>query len=374
MEAKNSTGVQTENHTGSIMLKKILNNKTTRESSKHKHHSNRKKELMRQLEFYFSDINILNDKFLRNLINKDNDKGVDINIILNFNKVKDILRDIEEAESKINLLKKSVEHSKKLKVLHNKIIRIEKFESNKLNQAEIDMKTIYVENVPGDVTHDILYKLFTKYGKVLHISIPKFSDTKQSKGFVFIIFDKEENAEKARKECNNSIPKEIFSLNNENGLQPLSIISKQEWLLKKEEFKNLKHELIKENKSLFAECLRQDSESISNLTENTLVKLTDFPTRKVDKYDIQTWISHFVEPAYVDYNKNEDFCIVRFSHPILAESFVNKIKNETEFSFHGKKPAATFIRGEEEKIYFEKVQKLKEEFRRKKKNKITINK
>jgi len=374
MEEKNSKAVKTENHIGNTILEKILTHKTSRQSGKHKHHSNRKKELTRQLEFYFSDINILNDKFLRNLISSDNDKGVDINVILSFNKVKEILSGIDDQESKINLLKKSVDHSKKLKFFKNKILRREKFELNKLDQKEIDKKSIYVENVPNDVTHDVLYKLFTRYGKVLHISIPKYSETKKSKGFVFIIFDSEENAEKAKKECNNSIPKEIFSLNNTNGLQPLSIISKQEWLVKKEEFKKLKYELMKENKDLFVDCIRQDSESINTLTENTLVKLTDFQGKKVDKYGIQSWISHFVEPAYVDYDKNENFCVVRFAHPYLAQSFVNKVNNETNFYFNGKKPAASLIIGEEEKIYFEKVRKLKEEFQRKKKNKNKINK
>jgi len=365
MEGKISIAVQTDNVIENKILDKLLNNKTTR-SSKHKHHSNRKKELMRQLEFYFSDINLINDKFLRNLINKDNDKGVDLNIFINFNKVKEIMKDIEDHESRLKFLKKSVELSKKIKIFNKKILRIEKFDANKLNQKEIDNKTIYVENVPADITHDILYKLFTKYGKVLHISIPKFSDTKQSKGFVFIIFEKEEQAEKAIKECNNSIPKEIFSLNNLSGLQPLSIISKVEWLNKKEEFKKLKNELIKDNKDLFASCLRHDSKSITSLTENTLVKLSDLPKTKIDKYDIKTWISHFVEPAYVDYKTNEDTCVVRFSHPFLAESFVNKLKNEEDFKFHGKKPVATLIQGEEEKEYFERVKILKDEFKKKK--------
>ena len=132
------------------------------------------------------------------------------------------------------------------------------------------------------------------------------------------------------------------------------------------EFKKLKNELIKDNKDLFASCLRQDSQSITSLTENTLVKLSDLPKTKIDKYDIKTWISHFVEPAYVDFKTYDDICIVRFSHPFLAESFVNKIKNEEEFKFHGKKPVATFIKGEEEKEYFDRVQKLKDEFKKKK--------
>lgn len=373
MEGKNSKAVQTDDDRDNKLIQKLLSNKTIRNSNKHKHHSNRKKELLRQLEFYFSDVNLLNDKFLRNLLNRDNDKGVDINIILNFNKVKEIMKGIDEDNAKISLLKKSVDHSKKLKIFKNKLIRREKFEMNKLNQKDLDKKSIYVENVPKEITHDILYKLFTNYGKVLHISIPKFSDTKQSKGFAFIIFEKEEQADKALKECNNSIPKEFFSINH-SGLQPLSIISKQAWLDKKEEFKQLKNELMNENKDLFVNCLRQDSESVTKLTENTLVNLSNLPTSKIDKYDIKTWISHFVEPAYVDYKKNDDNCIIRFSHQILAESFVNKLKNEEDFMFRGKKPTASFIKDEDEKSYFERVQKLKEEFRRKKKKGTRDNK
>jgi RNA recognition motif-containing protein len=308
-----------------------------------------------------------NDKFLRNLISKDSDRGIDINIIFNFNKVKQMLIVIPDEEAKMSLLKKSIEHSKKLKLSNNKIIRREEFEMSKLDQAEIDKKTIYVENIPTEANHEVLVKLFSRHGRVLHISIPKFKDTKQPKGFVFVTFDKQEEATQALKQCNNFIPKELIEISgNKSGAQPLSIITKVDWLTKKAEFKLLKNELIKENKDIFAECIRQSPESINQLTQNTLVKISNLPVGKLDRYEIRTWISHFVEPAFVDYKPKDDTCFVRFSHPILAQSFLNKLQNEEDFNFKDRKPFAMLVLGEEQDNYFKLVEKLKVEYKREK--------
>lgn len=67
--------------------------------------TSKEKQIKDQIEFYFSDSNLLKDKFLSSLINKDENGYVDLNIISNFNrmkkltkKVKNIIKAIENSD------------------------------------------------------------------------------------------------------------------------------------------------------------------------------------------------------------------------------------------------------------------------------------
>lgn len=51
--------------------------------------------------------------------------------------------------------------------------------------------------MPRDVTHSWIERVFTKCGNVVYVSIPRYKSTHDSKGFAFVEFEKEEEAQKA---------------------------------------------------------------------------------------------------------------------------------------------------------------------------------
>lgn len=167
---------------------KLLNKKRSNGETKDQPLS-KKKQLVKQLEFYFSDINLMSDKFLRNILIRDPEKGVEITVIQNFNKIIEILKGIPDMTTRINYIKKAVIQSKSLKLntRQNKILRTEKYNESKIDKSEIDDCTVYVENLPGTITHELLTQIFSRCGQVLLVSIPKFAD-KTVKGFAFITF------------------------------------------------------------------------------------------------------------------------------------------------------------------------------------------
>lgn len=63
-----------------------------------------------------------------------------------------------------------------------------KFENDEKVKDEIDNRMIYVENLPEDSTHEAIAEIFANAGKILHVSLPKFSESKQIKGFGFLEF------------------------------------------------------------------------------------------------------------------------------------------------------------------------------------------
>ncbi|KAL1270852.1 hypothetical protein QQF64_029868, partial [Cirrhinus molitorella] len=68
---------------------------------------------------------------------------------------------------------------------------------------DVDNRTVYVELLPKTVTHVWLERVFSKCGNVVYVSIPRYKSTGHPKGFAFVEFEAEEQAQKAIEMLNN---------------------------------------------------------------------------------------------------------------------------------------------------------------------------
>ena len=143
-------------------------------------------KLRKQLEFYLGDSNLHNDKFLLNLL-RQNEKGfIDLTIFLNFNKLKKLWPEQVSTEEKLSALKQAISSSNLLKLnkTQTKVCRKIPFNMSQHN----DKRVVYVENLPEKINHEVLAHIFSKIGEVLHVSLPKYTETQMPKGFAFIEF------------------------------------------------------------------------------------------------------------------------------------------------------------------------------------------
>ena len=372
----------------------LLNKK--REYSKKIKHQKIKVSLLNIIEFYFCDENIYNNKFIRNKIK--NSKGLTLDELLTFNKIKLLLNHIESNEIKKKIIKNSISESNKLfydsekKMIKRKI----PFVFNKNYMKEFDERTIYIENIPLSINEDIIKKIFKDF-KVKFISLPKFKGSKQNKGFCFITFDTKENSLSALKLKNNTVPNELISYYNKH-VTNINILTKNEWLKQKENMNNLQNNIKKlnmnyiKNYNLNFNNANDSDENINindtnnnnnnnnneKIEKNSLLKI--YPLNKnIELDDLYIFTSNYIKPKFIEIvNNNENlneekFAILRFESSIDVNNFMDLYAKSKEFLDDEDKLTIEPIIGEEEnKIIVNIEQKIKEYKNKPKKVELNI--
>ena len=216
----------------------ILNNKRQRskdedklKTKKNKKRKTRKKLLKNKLEFFFSDINLYHDTYLKNIY-LTNNSGISPEIFLSFNSIKELLKNIKNDSDKKNIIIKSVEISRKL--LYDKNTNLIKrkypYQENQIDFEMLEKNTIFIQNFPTIINHNLIYELFQDY-QILYIQLLKGKNRKYT-GEAFITFKNKEDAENVISKYNNSVPKLISEL-NPKALIPLKSITKEEYIKNK---------------------------------------------------------------------------------------------------------------------------------------------
>lgn len=132
---------------------------------------------------------------------------------MSFNKIREILAKggneatIRKALSRSEVLEMSEDHTK---VRRKEEIAIK-------TPEEMDDCTLYVEQVPINSTHDSLKELFSRFGKVVYVSLPRYKKSQKIKQFGFVEFEEKESIIKAIntfKRCDNVLQYAIVKAEN----------------------------------------------------------------------------------------------------------------------------------------------------------------
>ncbi|XP_021201282.3 la-related protein 7 [Helicoverpa armigera] len=166
----------------------VVDQETKHEHSPRKRIRHRKKQLyeniLKQMEFYFSDANLTKDRFLGDLVKKD--PYVPLELFLKFNKVRSLTQDVND-------IAKAMKNSTLLDLSED---RLKVKRKTAVLPYDADSRTVYVESIPVTASREWLERVFSDYGHVAYISLPKFKNSQKIKGFAFIEFNRPEDAQK----------------------------------------------------------------------------------------------------------------------------------------------------------------------------------
>ncbi|KAF8658008.1 hypothetical protein HU200_059468 [Digitaria exilis] len=120
------------------------------------------RKIAKQVEYYFSDINLATTEHLMRFITKDPEGYVPISVIAGFKKVKASVRDS-------SMLAAALRTSSKLIVSDDgkRVKRKEAFTESDLQ--ELKSRIVVAENLPGDPSYQNLKKMFSAVGSVISI-------------------------------------------------------------------------------------------------------------------------------------------------------------------------------------------------------------
>ncbi|XP_038206813.1 la protein homolog [Zerene cesonia] len=155
--------------------------------------------IIRQMEYYFGDVNLPRDKFLKEQVNLD-DGWVPLDVMLKFNRLSKLTTDHEVI---VNAINKSTSGLLEVSEDNKKVRRNPEMplpEMNEERRKELTARTIYAKGFPKDSTLDDILQFFKQYDLVENVIMRRYQD-KQSKkklfkGSVFATFKTKEQATK----------------------------------------------------------------------------------------------------------------------------------------------------------------------------------
>uniref|UniRef100_A0A0K8RUZ4 La-related protein 7 n=1 Tax=Crotalus horridus TaxID=35024 RepID=A0A0K8RUZ4_CROHD len=187
--------METENIRSKIMEKETTEQRKEQEKKKRSRVKQVLSDIAKQVDFWFGDVNLHKDKFLREQIEKSRDGYVDISLLISFNKMKKLTTDRK-------LIARAVKSSSVVE-LDLEGTRIRRRQPLGDQPKDVDNRTVYVELLPKNVNHSWIERVFGKCGNVVYVSIPRYKTSKDPKGFAFVEFETKEQAEKAIEFLNN---------------------------------------------------------------------------------------------------------------------------------------------------------------------------
>ncbi|XP_031965331.1 la-related protein 7 [Corvus moneduloides] len=189
------TGMETETTRDKAMEEESTEQKKEREKKKRSRVKQVLADIAKQVDFWFGDVNLHKDRFLREQIEKSRDGYVDISLLVSFNKMKKLTTDGK-------LIARAVKSSSVVE-LDLEGTRIRRRQPLGERPKDVDSRTVYVELLPKNVNHSWIERVFGKCGNVVYVSIPRYKSTGDPKGFAFVEFETKEQAEKAIEFLNN---------------------------------------------------------------------------------------------------------------------------------------------------------------------------
>ncbi|XP_013786603.1 la protein homolog [Limulus polyphemus] len=316
-------------------------------------------KIIRQVEYYFGDFNLVKDRFLQEQIKQD-DGWIPLETMVKFNRLKILSTDFEVIRK---ALEKSPTQLLQISEDGNKIRRDPSKplpEKTKSYQDEMMSRTAYAKGFPRNTRLDDILEFFESYGKVENVVMRRFPNSPSFRGSVFATFDRKEDAEKF-------VAAKDIKFKNISLLRQMNVDYKkrketeyQERLKKKEEKEKLKENQAREEEDDDNDNDQEFDEE--EIVKGCVIKLSGL-AKNISRMDIKEVFNPHATVAYVEYNIEDPEAFVRFAEEGVATFAVEKVLTgegddkklvicDTELKYE-------VLEGEEEQQYWKRFAKTR---------------
>lgn len=141
-------------------------------------------KISKQIEYYFSDVNVVRDKFLQEEFKKD-DGWIKLSVLLTFKKLQQLSSDENRLVQALKDAKSEnieLDESKKQIRRKNPIPDIEEY------QKTLQKRTVHISGFPTDYSFEQLDKFCTQFGQVESLNMRRHFKTRFFKGCIHVTF------------------------------------------------------------------------------------------------------------------------------------------------------------------------------------------
>ncbi|CAH0404606.1 unnamed protein product [Chilo suppressalis] len=314
--------------------------------------------IIRQVEYYFSDVNLPRDKFLREQVKLD-DGWIPLDVLMRFNR---LIKLSSDANVIVNALNNSTSGLLEVSDDSKKVRRNPELpipEMNEERRKELLARTVYAKGFPKHASLDDLIKFFKDHEEVENIIMRRYLDrtTKKRlfKGSVFVTFKTKEQAEKFLK-----------TEDLKHGETTLQLLWQDEYLQKKlEEYTNAKKEQ-REKKNKKKENEKVEKEEFK-LPTGTVIRFSEGDD-KMKREDVKDALAALgADVAYIDYKQGDSEGWVRLAKENTAKDLVEKL-TDGKLKIGEKEVVFKVCESDEEKAYLDKTVEEMQKRRKNQKN------
>ncbi|CAH1789837.1 unnamed protein product [Owenia fusiformis] len=305
------------------------------------------KKIIKQIEYYFGDINLSKDRFMQQEIKTD-EGWIPLETMLKFNRLSQLS---EGAEVITEAIKKSTsglmevsEDGKKIRRSPDKPLPANTME----RKEELKKRTVYCKGFSLDATLDAIQEKLEQFGKVESVQLRRAKD-KTFKGSVFAIYAQAEDAKKFLEAEDLKLGGEIDVVKS----------TKDDYFKRKIRDKKVKTESEANSKRELKEKEVEEREKQMEemMVKGALLRVNGF-TGTTPRDDIKAFFNDHSTVCWVDFEKDEGEAIIRFEEEGAANavwSTLSKDCEDNKVDISGCKIEGAVLEGDDEISHWKKV-------------------
>jgi len=304
------------------------------------------KQILKQVEFYFSDSNITRDKFLKEIVSKSEEGWCPIDTIASFQRMKNITEDL-------SVVVAALKESKCLTVSEDdkNLRRNDPVPEGKIDSTD---RSVYMKGFPEDASLESVQEFVEKHlaegDKLLCTRLRRFKGGDNDKSFKGSVFLELNNAEAAGRLVAKA------DLKFTEASEAMDVQMKSDYFAKKKsEIAAKKGKTSGGDQGKGTKRKAQEEEKEKEIVKDLIVSITSLGADG-SREDLKACVEAAGgKVTYVEYARGQDSGFIRLSEEAMKATELCKKLNDANTEVAGEKATFAALEGEAEADYWVKV-------------------